>query len=170
MTTPRFAIRLAGVSDAALIATHRARMFQEMNLVPEPLFARYRAQCESRLRAMLERGEYLGWLAWPNESPGQIVAGVGAQLRSVLPHPVEGPGGEIGLAEGRHAIIINVFTEPEWRRRGIAKLLLERLIAWGRNERLDRLVLHASDEGRTLYEKMGFVQTNEMRFKDRLDR
>ena len=68
------------------------------------------------------------------------------------------------MAEGRHAIIINVFTEPEWRRRGIAKLLLEQIIAWARTERLDRLVLHASDEGRLLYEKMGFVQTSEMRF------
>lgn len=164
MTPPRFEIRLAGVSDAALIASHRARMFQEMGLVPEPLFETYRARCESRLREMLETGEYIGWLAWPNESPDQIVAGVGVQLRSVLPHPVEGPGGEVSIAEGRHAIIINVFTEPEWRRRGAAKLLLEQIIAWSRTERLDRLVLHASDEGRLLYEKMGFVQTNEMRF------
>jgi GNAT superfamily N-acetyltransferase len=164
MTPPRFEIRLAGVSDAALIATQRARMFQEMGLVPEPLFETYRARCESRIREMLETGEYIGWLAWPNESPDQIVAGVGVQLRSVLPHPVEGPGGEVSIAEGRHAIIINVFTEPEWRRRGAAKLLLEQIIAWSRTERLDRLVLHASDEGRLLYEKMGFVQTNEMRF------
>lgn len=164
MTPPRFEIRLAGVSDAALIASHRARMFQEMGLVPEPLFETYRARCESRLREMLATGAYIGWLAWPNESPDQIVAGVGVQLRSVLPHPVEGPGGEVSIAEGRHAIIINVFTEPEWRRRGAAKLLLEQIIAWSRTERLDRLVLHASDEGRLLYEKMGFVQTNEMRF------
>ena len=46
---------------------------------------------------------------------------------------------------------------------------MERLIDWARAERLDRLVLHASDEGRVVYERLGFVQTNEMRFKDRLD-
>ncbi len=164
MTPPRFEIRLAGVSDAALIASHRTRMFQEMDLVPEPLFETYRARCESRLREILETGEYIGWLASPNEPPDQIVAGVGAQLRNVLPHPVEDSDGEFSIAEGRHAIIINIFTEPEWRSRGVAKLLLEQIIAWARNERLDRLVLHASDEGRLLYEKMGFVQTNEMRF------
>lgn len=167
--TLRFEIRLAGVSDSALIASHRARMFQEMDLVPAPLFEGYRAQCESRLRAMLETGEYVGWLALPNESCGRIVASAGVQLRSVLPHPVEGPGGEISLAEGRHAIILNVFTEPAWRRQGVAKLLIEHIIAWARAERLDRLVLHASDEGRLLYEKMGFVQTSEMRFDGRLD-
>ena len=124
-----------------------------MGLVPEPLFESYRAQCETRLREMLETGEYVGWLASPNEVPDKIVAGVGVQLRRVLPHLAEGPGGEISIAEGRHAIIINVFTEPEWRRRGVAKLLMEELIGWARAERLDRLVLHASDEGRLLYEK-----------------
>jgi len=46
---------------------------------------------------------------------------------------------------------------------------LREIIAWARKERLDRLVLHASDEGRLVYERLGFIQTNEMRFRDRLD-
>jgi GNAT superfamily N-acetyltransferase len=169
MTPPQFEIRLADVSDAALIASHRARMFQEMGLVPESLFEAYRARCETGLREMLHSGEYIGWLAWPNEFPDQIVAGAGVQLRRTLPHPVGEPGEEISIGEGRQAIIINVFTEPEWRRRGLAKLIVEQIVAWARAGRLDRLVLHASDEGRSLYAKMGFVQTSEMRFKDRLD-
>ena len=164
-----FEIRLATVADAEIIARHRARMFHEMGLVPEHLFESYRTLCEACLREMLETGAYIGWLASPNERFDQVVAGVGVQLRSVLPHPVEEPGGEISIAAGRHAIIINVFTEPEWRRRGIAKLLMDQIIAWARTERLDRLVLHASDEGRLLYERMGFVQTSEMRFDGRLD-
>ena len=41
MTPTRFGIRLAGVSDAALIARQRTRMFQEMGLVPESLFEAY---------------------------------------------------------------------------------------------------------------------------------
>ena len=164
-----FEIRPADVSDAALIASHRARMFQEMGLVPDLLFEAYRARCEMRIREMLQSGEYVGWLARPNELHDKIVAGVGVQLRNVLPHPVGEPGGEVSIGEGRHAIIINVFTEPDWRRRGIAKLLVEKIIAWARAERLDRLVLHASDEGRSLYAKMGFVQTNEMRLRDRVD-
>jgi hypothetical protein len=45
------------------------------------------------------------------------------------------------------------------------------IIAWhrARRERLDRLVLHASDEARTLYEQMGFVPTSEMRYEGRFD-
>lgn len=166
---PRFEIRLAGVSDAAQIALHRARMFQDMGLVPAALFETYRARCETGIRGMLEAGEYVGWLASPNESPEQIVGGAGVQLRYTLPHPTGEPGGGITAANGRHAIIINVFTEPEWRRRGVAKFLMNEIIAWARRERLDRLVLHASDDGRALYEQLGFVLNNEMRFRDRLE-
>jgi len=167
---PRFEIRLAGVSDATLIASHRARMFRDIGLVPEPLFENYRARCEIGIREMLGTGEYVGWLALPNDSPDQIVGGAGVQRRRTLPHPVGEPHGEITIADGRHAIVINVFTEPEWRRRGVAKLLMNEIIAWARRERLDRLVLHASDEGRALYDQMGFIQTNEMRFRHALNK
>src|SRR5437773_2201439 len=111
----------------------------------------------------------IGWHAHPVALPDKIVAGAGVQLRRTLPHPVGEPGGEIAIAEGRHAMVINVFTEPDWRRRGLATFLMERLIAWARAERLDRLVLHASDEGRRVYERLGFIENNEMRFRDRLD-
>jgi GNAT superfamily N-acetyltransferase len=110
------------------------------------------------------RGEYVGWLAIPTQSPDIIAGGAGVQLREVLPHPVSCGNQRNGVAEGRHAIIINVFTEPEWRHQGVAMLLLERIIQWARAERLDRLVLHASEAGRPLYERLGFVDTNEMRF------
>ena len=165
----RFEIRLATIADAALIGWQRARMFRDMGLVPNELFDSYRSLCETRLREQLSSGEYIGWLAFPNESPNQPVAGAGVQLRRVLPHPVGEPGGQIVIADGRHAIMLNVFTEPEWRRRGLATLLIKRIIAWARSERLDRLVLHASDEGRSVYEQPGFIQTNEMRFRERLD-
>ncbi len=164
-----FEIRLATIADAPTIGSQRARMFREMGLIPEALFAHYRSLCETRLREQLASGEYIGWLVYPDESPGRVVAGAGVQLRLVLPHPVGEPGGEIAIADGRHAIVLNVFTEPDWRRRGLATLLLKRILAWARSERLDRLVLHASDEGRLVYEQLGFIQTNEMRFKERLD-
>jgi hypothetical protein len=41
--------------------------------------------------------------------------------------------------------------------------LMEEIITWARAQRLDRLVLHASEEGRTLYEALGFKASNEMR-------
>jgi hypothetical protein len=45
---------------------------------------------------------------------------------------------------------------------------MRRVLGWAREQRLDRLVLHASDQGRVLYEGLGFVATNEMRFEGSL--
>jgi len=42
---------------------------------------------------------------------------------------------------------------------------MKKIIAWSREQSLDDLVLHASDDGRGLYEQLGFVLTNEMRFR-----
>jgi GNAT superfamily N-acetyltransferase len=160
----RFTIRQASLADVDAIAEHRARMFDEMGQVPPETFETLRAKSCERLRDFLTRGEYVGWLAIPTQRPEIIAGGAGVQLRDVLPHPLSRGKQGNGVAEGRHAIIINVFTEPEWRHQGVAMLLLERIIQWARAERLDRLVLHASEAGRSLYQRLGFVGTNEMRF------
>ena len=162
-----FQIRLAAAADAALVARHRARMFQDMGQVPAHLFDEFLAKCEVRIQAMFESGEYVGWLASPRDEPGALIAGAGVQLRQVLPHPFGDPETGFTMADGRQAIIINVFTEPEWRRRGAAKTLIEEIIAWARDQRLDSLVLHASQDGRALYEQLGFKASNEMRLISR---
>lgn len=66
--------------------------------------------------------------------------------------------------QGRQGIIVNVFTEPQWRKRGVAGLLIKEITIWSKNEQINRLILHASDEGRSVYERLGFVASNEMRF------
>ena len=158
-----FLIRRAEVEDAPVIAWHRARMFQDMGELSDAAFENLRNAAESWTARALASGEYLGWLGTPATRPDTVVGGAGIQLRQVAPHPCRPPrGGEIG--KGRHAIVLNVFTEPEWRRRGLALELMEEIVAWTRAEQLDRLVLHASSQARLLYEKMGFVATNEMRY------
>ena len=88
-----------------------------------------------------------------------VVAGAGVQLQAILPRPLS----ISAIGEGQQGTIVNVFTEPQWRRRGIAGLLIQEIIVWSKNQQLDRLILHASDEGRSIYEKVGFIASNEMR-------
>jgi GNAT superfamily N-acetyltransferase len=159
-----FQIRRATVADVDPISWHRARMFKDMGELPPDLFGSFRVRSRDALRQMFERENYLGWLASPENEPERIVAGAGVQLREVPPHPQTNPNGKIDIVSGRQAIIQNVFTEPEWRRRGLAALLIKRIIDWIRQEGIDSLVLHASDEGRALYERLGFIATTEMRF------
>ena len=161
---PEFEVRFATTADAEVIGWHRARMFQDMGELPLDLFESFRIQSRDALRQMFERENYFGWLASPENEPERIVAGAGVQLREVPPHPQTNPNGKIDIVSGRQAIIQNVFTEPEWRRRGLAALLIKRIIDWTRQEGIYSLVLHASDEGRALYERLGFIATTEMRY------
>ena len=157
-------VRRATPADATIIARHRARMFEEMGELPSERYEALHSAAETYLEDAIGRGEYVGWLAAPADDLARIVAGAGVQRRRVLPHPVTQADGRVRIAEGRHAIVLNVYTDPDWRRRGLGELLMREVMAWARAERLDRLVLHASDAGRPLYERLGFAATNEMRF------
>jgi GNAT superfamily N-acetyltransferase len=154
-----FKIRRATLRDADVIAWHRARMFQDMGDVSGDAFEILRTKARARLEQWIDSSDYIGWLATPAGKPETIVGGAGIQLQPILPRPVN----TSTIGEGRQGTIINVFTEPQWRRQGIAGLLIKEIVAWSKSERLDRLILHASDEGRSLYEKFGFVASNEMR-------
>ena len=162
-----FFVRRADAQDAAIIARHRARMFHDMGEISSETFDDFVAASQAWTERALASGEYIGWLAAAQTAPAVIVAGAGVQRHHVPPHPCR-PSRDGVFAKGRHAIVLNVFTEPEWRSRGIAELLMEEIIRWAREEKLDRLVLHASAQARSLYERMGFVATNEMRFGDAL--
>ena len=155
-----FRIRRATVQDAGIVAWHRARMFQDMDDVSSDAFEILRAKARARLKEWLASGDYVGWLATPADQPEMVVGGAGVQLQPILPRPVNAST----VGEGRQGTVVNVFTEPQWRRRGIAGLLMKEIITWSKNERLDRLLLHASDEGRSVYERLGFIAGNEMRF------
>jgi GNAT superfamily N-acetyltransferase len=94
-----------------------------------------------------------------------VVGGAGVQLRRAAPHPLHNETGDVTIAKGAHAIVLNVYVEPEWRRHGLGTLLMQQVIDWAQSEQLDRLVLHSSRQGRELYERLGFVPTNEMQYR-----
>ena len=159
-----FRIRRATLQDVDVIAWHRARMFQDMGDVSDDAFGILRSKARFRLKEWLESGDYIGWLATPADKPGTVVGGAGVQLQPILPRPVNAAT----VGEGRQGTVVNVFTEPQWRRRGIAGRLVKEIITWSKNEQIDRLLLHASSDGRSLYERLGFIAGNEMRFVGRL--
>ena len=155
-----FHIRRATAEDADIISWHRARMFQDMEEVSGDAFEILRAKARTRLEQWIHAGNYIGWLATPTDKPEMVVAGAGVQLQPILPRPLD----VSTIGEGQQGTIVNVFTEPQWRRRGIASLLIREIVIWSKTKQIDRLLLHASDEGRSTYERLGFVGSNEMRF------
>jgi ribosomal protein S18 acetylase RimI-like enzyme len=72
------------------------------------------------------------------------------------PPNVLGPG-------TRRGNILNVYTSPEYRRRGIGRALVAATIDAARHCGISCVILHATAEGRLLYDSMGFRASNEMR-------
>jgi len=104
----------------------------------------------------------VGWLATPPGRPLEVVGGAGIQIREMIPR-LRGDGAAID--GGPQGLIVNVYTEPGWRRRGIGELLMREVLDFTRARGIHNVVLHASAEGRALYERLGFRQTNEMRYE-----
>ena len=164
-----FVIRPATAADQSIIAHHRVAMFLDMGRVTPANADALDQATTAWLAAAMPAGEYFGWLATPHDSPARVIGGVGVQVRRVLPFPRRFDDGGADVAEGRQAIVVNVYTEPEFRRRGVARRLMTTVLEWARSVRLDSLVLHAAPDGKPLYEALGFAQTNEMRFMGDLD-
>lgn len=59
---------------------------------------------------------------------------------------------------GKKAYIMNMYTVPEYRRQGIAIHTLDLLVNDAREQGVSQIALEATDMGRPLYEKYGFVK------------
>ncbi|HKR54322.1 MAG TPA: hypothetical protein VJR93_08240 [Chthoniobacterales bacterium] len=64
-----FLIRQATLDDVAVIGWHRARMFQDMGLVPDELFESSRKKALDRVSKALASGDYFGWLKSEPKAP-----------------------------------------------------------------------------------------------------
>ena len=148
-------IRAATLKDAKIIAHHRAAMFCDMGELEGEDIAALEAETLDYLSELIPANKYFGWVV---ESFGQVVAGGGLIVRRMLPRP-ESPQG------GAEAYILNVYTDPAHRRQGLARELMKVMLEWCRDNNVARVTLHASDEGRLLYETLGFVSSNEMRLE-----
>ena len=144
-------VRLATTEDAALITGQRHRMFADGNLAGEERLRELDAAFEPWLRTQLAEGRYIGWLL---EEDGDAVAGAGLYLMEFPPHFLD--------TKAVRAYLLNFYTEPGSRGRGYARQLLDLAIAESKQRGIVAVTLHASHFGKPIYERAGFVQTNEM--------
>jgi len=146
-------MRIATPADPAIVLRHRRRMFEDMGFADERALAETLRHSAPMLQRGLAGGTYHGWLV--EASDAAVVAGGGIISLEFQPHPRD--------PEPRRAWVVNMYTEPEHRRRGLARRLMDAMLAWCRERGMRSLYLHASDDGRALYEGLGFEPTNELR-------
>ena len=148
-----YQIRPAVTEDLEAIVRHRRRMFEDMGFTDRQALDTMLAISTPLILRCVIDGTYRGWLV---ETSGDgIVAGGGVIILQFQPHPID--------PRPQRAWVVNMFTEPEHRRRGLARRLMKTMVEWCSAEGMRFLYLHASDDGRPLYESMGFKSSNEMR-------
>ncbi|MGA9529364.1 MAG: GNAT family N-acetyltransferase [Terriglobales bacterium] len=146
-------IREAGPADIETILHHRRSMFRDMGEGTVEELDRMVEVARPWVARALADGTYRHWLAI---DPQGSVAGGGGVLLCPWPANPHDPCTE-------RAVILNVYTEQEFRRRGIARLVMGVILDWIKARGMRSVNLHSSPEGRALYESMGFKATNEMR-------
>ena len=148
-------VREAAASESPVILHHRRSMFRDMGEGTVEELDRMVEVAGPWLSRALADGSYHHWLALDRE---ERVWGGGGVLLCPWPANPRDPCTQ-------RAVILNVYTEPEFRKRGVARLVMETVLEWIRQQGLRGVNLHASAEGRQLYEKLGFEATNEMRLR-----
>ena len=136
MTIDRENVRAATSSDAATISRHR---------YPDEL--EFRPTYSAWLKDAIPRGVYLGWLL---EVEQTVIAGAGLVILEWgptwhNPNPLA-------------ARIVNVFVEPDFRRRGLARKLVNRCLEETQTRNITHLHLSSTDTARGLYESLGFAE------------
>ena len=110
----------------------------DMSVVEQESYAYYKKS--------LKTGEHIAYLVYDN---GTFIGSGGVSFYQVMP-TYHNP-------TGMKAYIMNMYTVPEYRRQGIALHTLDLLVGAAKKSGVTYIALEATDMGRPLYEKYGFV-------------
>ena len=151
--TESYTIREGTVADTETIVRHRREMFFDMGKQNPAVLDEMAKSFRPWLAEKVSKREYLSWFAIAED--GSVAAGAGLWLMNWPP--------SLRISEPWRGNILNVYTERGHRRRGLARRLVTAATEWCRANGISVAILHASDEGRPLYEALGFQPTNELR-------
>lgn len=137
--------RVATGDDVDALARMRWQMETERHPEIQADYAAYLEAARQDIRSEIERGAHIAFLA---EAEGEVVACAILIWWTMLPN--------LTTLHRKRGYVSSVYTDPAWRRRGIARHLMEQIIARAREMGMDRLILWASSMGRPLYLDQGF--------------
>jgi GNAT superfamily N-acetyltransferase len=152
-----FKLSYAGPDDVGILANHRKRMWLDIHPDYENQVRATDKGTSRWIRKQLSKGVLIGFVV--RTPRGDVVASGCVWLRDEQPRPTS--------MRLKVPYLMSMYTEKAFRRQGAARLIVKAAMKWCREHGYDRVVLHASSDGRPLYEGLGFEPSNEMRFKFR---
>ncbi|WP_298017446.1 GNAT family N-acetyltransferase [uncultured Dysosmobacter sp.] len=139
--------RQADLSDIPLLVRTRIQVLRAVNHLEETVdLSAVAQQSQDYYSRALRDGSCIVYLVFDN---GQVVGTGGISFFRVMP-TYHDPTGE-------KAYIMNMYTAPTHRRRGIAIHTLDLLVSAAKARGVTHISLEATDMGRPLYQAYGFV-------------
>jgi GNAT superfamily N-acetyltransferase len=150
-----FTIVLATGSDLELLVRHRQSMWGEIHPDMGLEISEVEEKTRNWIREKLASGALVGFISKTGD--GEVAGSGCLWVREEQPRP--------GATGSEFPYLMSMYTEKQFRGKGVAKSIVEAAIEWSKTNGFDRVVLHASESGRPVYEKAGFKPTSEMRLK-----
>lgn len=151
-----FIVRAAAMADAPRLGHLRDAMFHELGRHPDPGAPAFRDRAAIAFAESFRHGTCEAWVA--ESADGELIGSVAMLIYPRLPSPES--------AAVHEGYLLNVYTVPAWRSRGVAAALVNASIERARALGFGRIRLHATEAGQRVYEKAGFkLRTDEMELR-----
>ena len=148
-----FVYKQASIADIDELVRTRILVLRAANKLSEDVdMARVEQESYNYYKRALVNGEHIAYLVYDKE---MFIGAGGVSFFQVMP-TYHNPS-------GKKAYIMNMYTAPDYRRKGIAIHTLDLLVKAAKMQGITQVALEATPMGRPLYEKYGFVKMeNEM--------
>lgn len=141
----------ANLDDIELLVKLRIIVLREANHLDDSAdMSEVKAQSYDYYRKAILNGECIVYLVFDDD---KLVGCGGVSFFRIMP-TCHNP-------TGKKAYLMNIYTSPEYRRKGIAYKTLDLLIKATREKGINHIILEATAMGRPMYEKYGFTKMND---------
>ncbi|WP_159886077.1 GNAT family N-acetyltransferase [Paenibacillus puerhi] len=113
-------------------------------------FELFAVECRVFLEQAI-RGER--WHIWVAETDGVLVSHLYIQLIDKVPRP--------GRITYPFAYMTNVYTDPDYRSRGIGSQLFRTVQEWATDNKMEFIIVWPSDEAVPFYSRLGYKRCTE---------
>ena len=142
---------LATIEDLDTLTENRIRVLRAANQLSDSVdVANITRETRNYYLKSFKQNAHIAYLVYDGD---RVVAAVGVSFFQVMP--------TFSNPSGKKAYIMNMWTAPSYRRKGIARQTLDLLVSAAKSKGIDFIALEATEMGRPLYEKYGFRQMSD---------
>lgn len=146
-----FIYKKAGIEDLDMLVKTRIEILKVINHIDDNTdMSDFEKSTLDYYKEALKNNTHTAYLVFDND---KFIGAGGIDYYKVMP--------SYHNPSGNTAFIMNIYTNPDYRRKGIAYKVLDLLVKDAKERGVENIILDSTLMGRPLYEKYGFVKIND---------